>query len=567
VVVCLICILFCIRCGFRYMQSTTVDSWSSTLRVEGRTSSIWGRAATLSRTSFPNNTNLVTPLIPQTGSLTVGEDPHPRAHPSQPREDLLLEGVGVADIVPTVHSQGQSAELVCLTRRVLTEPTAPTPEALERFNNPRLQCMRELSSIRIRERGDIDFEEWLVKFPEHQRRLFAKAYEANKGQPPTKPENFKIFTKGEKDKEATRDGSADLKPRGISSPRDAVKVMTGPAIAKIYRKVRQIWNGINSRVCYASGYTPDELGRITQSFIDKCGGEENVIGLSNDCAVYDSTLENELLETRRIYRNMGMTELTYAWLTETSNRGSTAHGIRYNLGVKMVDGKSVPIRRLRSGEMDTNLIGSIINAKAHESGLPSDMDYLMLVCGDDNLLLARKVVMTPLVISNLQTHLEHLGLRPTPIVSEHRYDWEFCSRLPWYALDPTTGAQRTVWGPKPGRLLTRIGWTLKNPRDLNFKATLLSIKDDVAHIPMLAEYVAHMLPLTRGMEARGREHSELKHVSRPYMPSPLNMRILEQRYQLSEAHCLEFIDALRAVTSLGSVISFPWMEGMFKRDK
>lgn len=557
----------CACCCARYNQNRTMDTWSTSLFHRFETSSINATAAPPSITAFPANPSLVEPLIPDptVGTITVNPDRVERNHPGTANLPMRIGGIVFASPTPAVAEQSQRAELVAITNRVMVDDTEVDPESYEKYRNKDLEARRTLSKIRVHER-ESDFYDWVRKFPESQRTKFIEIYEEVKDTDP-QPLSDNVFNKFEKDKAYTRNGPPKHKPRVVTAVADKVKVMVCPTIAKIASAVRKIWDGRRSKFLYCSGLTPDEIGSVVDDWVESRGGYDVMVGLSNDFKLYDSTLQNELLNSaRQDYLAMGMSKRTLAWLNSSKSQGISTHGVRFKHGEKLVHGKKERRKILASGYPDTNLVGSKINAEAHESGLPPSLDYLMLVCGDDNFLIARRSDLTQEVVDSLLDHLRKLGLQPTPILSQRRCDWEFCSKLFWYATDKQ-GKTVTVLGPKPGRLLTRVGWNLSVPGAANFKGALMGLVQDCNHIPYLREFIARGLELTKGQKARlGSEYQELKHVSRAYDPHPLNMRLINERYGVTETSALEFLAALAAADRVPIVIQFSWLEDMYERD-
>jgi hypothetical protein len=296
-----------------------------------------------------------------------------------------------------------------------------------------------------------------------------------------------------------------------------------------------------------------------------------VVGIWDDCETYDATLGPALLKTRDVvYPAVGVPAEAMAWLHSVDSSGVTAHGVTYKLDemIELPDGTKVKARILFSGEMDTNLIGSLINGKAHSDGLPQDWPWLMFVMGDDNLVLGqRSGYNIAQIATDLRDHLVELGLKPTQGVSIRRCDWEFCSKLLWWGKDRQSGITQTVFGPKPARWLHRIGWTVSSPNAANFRETMVSSSQDVAHIPLLREYVMKGLVLSSHQRRKGSEWSEMKHVSKAYECVPDNYEILFDRYGIDTPDVVEFDRLLTACTSLPCALSIPWIETGAKRDE
>jgi len=563
-------------CVARHQARRTADNWSRTLYTEAVTSHITGSTAQPLLTRFPAYPGLRAPCIPPgCGSVEVGEDPRPPKHPGRVKTPLTLDGIGIAETVPAVPRVDQDAEMTAITLRMLTAQTNVNPDAFARYRDMQGEAARLLMDIRLTGSATMHTD-WInqAKFPLNVRQKFLKAWgKADQGESIPKKGVFNAFVKFEKMKSVGMTDIEGLKTRLINGPPDAVKVAVGPWTARLYSALIDVWDGIKCHVCYASGKTPDEIGRVCDRYAQSVGGWENVVAVWDDCTAYDSTLENELLSTRdTVYPAVGFPRQTMAWMHSVSPVGVTPHGLKYDLGKKTlmdINGKpyDVDMVKLRSGELDTGLIGTIVNALAHESGLPADMSYLMLVCGDDNLVLTRKDTFDEKVAHNLKSHLEALGLKPTQGISERRCDWEFCSKLFWEGRDPKTGVVQTVLGPKPARWLHRIGWTLNGPTEPNFREVMVSASQDVSHIPLLHEYVTKGLELSRNQRSRGRTWSEMKHVSKSYECVQANMSMLYDRYGIGEEQVIEFRTTLRDIIAPGTVISVPWIEAAAKRDE
>jgi hypothetical protein len=577
-------LLLSVMCLARRQQISSARYWGDSLYHEGRTANITGLVNHQVRRTYRANDSLREPLlpVPESARFEIGVDPNPPRRPGVTPEILLLNGAAFSTAVPSVVRDCQEADIVAVTTRLLRPPTVVQRTAYDYFKDYKSnQAGVALSHIKITFNDDVDFNDWVSqpKFNEGTRRRFKAHYDKHKGTHP-RPSIFRSFVKVEKNKTATVDGSPKLKPRMISGPWDAVKVMCGPQVAKIYTRVREVWNGLDCPVLYASGMTPDAIGARCDDFARKMGGWDNLIGVWADCTAYDSTLQNELLSVRELYPQFGMSKLAYAWLLSPRNAGVSKHGVKYSGGKKMAINEvgveeEVELRTLYSGEMDTNLVGSIVNGLASSSALHrigvengTSFQYLLLVCGDDSLILMSKDDWTPSLYEEYKNHLFELGLEPTIGASYNRGDWEFCSKLFWWGVHPVTKVRHTVLGPKPGRLLSRLGWGLSVPGSMNIRAALVSVAGDSAHVPLVNTLVRHLLGVTRGMKEKGKpEYSEIKHVSRVYTDCPENTMLLFGRYGLSAENVREFERVVMEVQSVPCVLNFPTIEGMVRRDE
>lgn len=564
-VVIAVAIAFLVRCCYRRRQKVTLGYWESAGRQE-EAASVLGPIR-YDRVLFPGSTNLVEPLLDHTGTLTVSDVDAPEPEPGTV-DRLHAVGPVVCDVRPNVHEPGAAADISALTNRVLVPALPVDPEALRVLNDPDAAINRFITSIRV-EPHPGDFERWVMqpKFSESVRKTFRQAYEKVKDQPPPGLVKYGAFTKLEKDKWVSLlAGSPALKPRVISAPQPEAKVMTGPYVSRLQKALAQLFNEhllpFGQKIVYASGLRPEQLGAYVDGFVGEYG---ECVAISNDFKCYDSTLRNELLASQEAqYVQCGMDETTLGWLSHESPTVVTRHGVTAT--VESVD-PVTPGRVMRSGQAGTNLTDTMLNARATTTGLPKRMPFLMFVTGDDNTTLIPKSYFSNKIVDDLMEHLKGLGLMPTPIISDRRCDWEFCSRLFWYAIDPTTGSQVTVLGPKPGRLLARLGWRVNSPNSPNFRGVVLSLRDDCAHVPILGPALAALDALSANQRAYfGREWEEIRHVGLRFQPCPENRRLVEERYGLTDVAVAKIVSQYTSLTSLRTVIKCEELDAMFQRD-
>ena len=114
----------------------------------------------------------------------------------------------------------------------------------------------------------------------------------------------------------------------------------------------------------------------------------------------------------------------------------------------------------------------------------------MLVQGDDNLIVVRGR-MTDLekfeAKNELIRYYLNLGLVVKLKISCEWHEVEFCSSLFW----PTNDG--FVLGPKIGRRLPKIGFSLRKLSEGQVKGMMLGCSKEMRHIPVLREYVKYCL--------------------------------------------------------------------------
>jgi hypothetical protein len=118
----------------------------------------------------------------------------------------------------------------------------------------------------------------------------------------------------------------------------------------------------------------------------------------------------------------------------------------------------------------------------------------VMVCGDDNLVTGS----TALCNVDVSTFAARMGITLKVQKRDKLCDVKFLSRMFWPTTDEC-GNSTYVLGPCPGRFISRLGWDVhmvsKKQRPALFKGILLGYQKEVAHVPVLGEYVNHLLEL------------------------------------------------------------------------
>lgn len=392
--------------------------------------------------------------------------------------------------------------------------------------------------------------------------------------------------------------STGTKPRLINAPPIEDKAILSPLISQIQRDVESKWTGCDGEpIMYCSGYTTDSIGARVDEFIEQAGGEDKVVGINVDFSTYDVTLKIELQDImfRQVYKGKyGMTDSELTWLTHIRFRGKTPHGVRfegvryfhdegeYNAfveeyasqykfkhWVERVDGVfvrgCVEDFEMASGRADTNLMDSLVNAATYVGTL-NGVTYLLLICGDDGFLLMLKSDLH--LLNTILSFQKDLGLIPEPHVCASRAEWEFCSKLFWYAVDPKSGRTVTVLGQKPGRGIVRLGSVITAAGAQNIAKSAKDVLDNNYHVPFLSTWAKKTSELCKagGVKPRGYEYQVLR-ASKRYNPSPLNWALTEARYGLGEVSDNELRRVLDPVSSLATTVVWAPLSAMAERDR
>jgi hypothetical protein len=404
-------------------------------------------------------------------------------------------------------------------------------------------------------------------------------------------------------KPLTMDGQMPIKPRIIAPPSDAAKVLTAPSASQFYNRCVKVWDGLGQPILYASGRTTDEIGKVLDTWIAEFGGEDKVVGMTFDCSDYDSTLRHaQQFVVCELYRLAGFTDNVIGWFFETVVKGVTPHGVKYDMGatytfdkeddmlwftgwLKTIQWDYTVVEEVGpqgerswflelcefmmcSGRMDTNLMDTLFNAIAFFSYCyETKVDVRMMVCGDDNFSIMRSTECSDIWFNGLEAHLKMLGLEAVGSKSTSRHDWEFCSKLFWFGIDPATGQSQTVLGPKPGRAMTRMGITLSVPRAANIAATAISLKKDAHHVPFIRVVAERTYELCRQAKLRpsGRQWEGLR-ASKSYDLDPRNFSLCVDRYGLDRTAESDLTSVLAQCNTLPQFYHWEPIADMALRD-
>lgn len=518
------------------------------------------------------------------------------AHPPPDRAFKERELLNVAGLVPqqasvNVLSSNQEVEASFLGNRLFSKDIRLSDDAYSAIKGWFDSLYEVAGHVPIDfSRGG--FLSWLSaqrkKFPSTVIKKWEEV-EASIGQEYWAPlRKARTFTKIEKSaKYVTVDGQKPIKPRGISPPSDEHKVVCGPIISQLYRAMCKFFSfhpGNTSNTIYCSGVSTDEIGSCVDEFLDR---HPDAIGVALDCSNYDASLELPLqLSYLNYLEKLGFSPGHIRLLMETPVEGFTASGLefkavsflgrdkRYYEDVKaFFDKIEWPYKefeehmeyktiKMWSGRMDTNLCDSLILTGINETFLDQHhiSEYLLLICGDDMFLLVPPRSWSDVIFDKLQDWYKEFGMFPEGTATADRSQWEFCSKLFWWGINPETRREQTVLGPKVGRTLARFGYTVAIPNETNIAGAALSLRIDAGHVPFVRCLAQRTYEICRDMKMKvkmGRREWEPMHASRTFELSKRNYEICEKRYNLSSDMETHFDNQLQTISVIPAFFSFP----------
>jgi len=493
-------------------RSYVTSNWTQSLASEeSPTSPLLGNGTVMQRnTPIPGSRYIRPPLEEVQGRLSLGAT---RERTSEP-DRMLVSGIVSDGAVPLALATTQAAELSAVTNRVLAPRNNPDETCLkayqEAFGRP------EFTSV---EKGvdtsQVAVMKWLNKLRDSYPAVYItnllECWKQYQGAMPP-PAATKGFLKIEKSGQTIGvDGGKSTKPRLIQPPEDLDKVVTGPVVWQMYDRVRDAWDGVKCGVLYATGRSLAYVGERVQAFIDKWSPTGKIVAWSVDMASYDSTLGLHMQEPAfAFYKTLGMPTWMIEWIMRTRSRGVTPNGVKYTptrvwgpfgdekeaetfanefrkkkfkvYGVRFHKHEQcwyveIEDYQMVSGRMDTNLTDTVCLVAALLSVMRPEIPYLLLACGDDGFLMIREEDKG--VIDDIAQQCRGLGLKPEGVVSDRRSDWEFCSKLFWYAKDEK-GNDITVLGSKPFRGIARMGVNTTLPGAANAAASAQAVVLTVA---------------------------------------------------------------------------------------
>jgi hypothetical protein len=328
-----------------------------------------------------------------------------------------------------------------------------------------------------------DFANWNAKFDTNKQRKHVVAWEDLK----TTPLNKKDFVRKQFVKrELTMKGGEspeEFDPRSILACTDRLNVSLGPFVAKASAQLKEKWNP-HSRICYSAGMTAEEIGEWRAQF-----GDEKVTILETDEKRYDSHQDkNAYRATSRLNKRMGIDQhgdASFAYTANKQTAGWSSAGVRFKVDDIM-----------GTGIANTSYGNSYLNALKIAFALSrfGITDFYILVHGDDSLVVIRGHYSVSF-LSNLRGGFlsiqRSLGFETKLKISTEWSQVEYCSSLFW----PVEGGY--VLGPKIGKRLPKIGFSLTKLDEGEVKGMLLGLSVEAGFVPVLRVYAKHQLSLLK----------------------------------------------------------------------
>jgi len=389
--------------------------------------------------------------------------------------------------IPVVPYASLNNETIAVVNRALMKVPEEEAVAWSFVKNtakkwlPRFRCESENVD------EELDFEEWNSRFPQAKQARHRNAW-FNLQEAGFEPKHavFNLFVK----RELTLKGGSefeDFDPRAIQGTTDEANAALGPFMRKFGKRLAEIWSEVDD-IWYTSGATGEDLGRWRGQF-----GDDDVTILEIDQSRYDAHMGSEAHELEQeFYEEYGIGLYAFArdvYEAQFFTRGYSSKGIKYR--VKYTTKSGVPYTSCGNSLIN----GLVMSTILRKLGIKH---YKMLVLGDDNLIVIRGIIAgreLDRIINAFKVVNNSLGFS-VKIKSHHSWaNAEFCSSIFW----PVQGG--FVLGPKIGRQLPKLGFSLRALSDPDVKGMMLGWKKQVKYIPVLRQYVALQLKMLGGVAA------------------------------------------------------------------
>jgi hypothetical protein len=397
-------------------------------------------------------------------------DPKPQFHPIC---------TTFSNYIPVVPCSSVNNETVSLANRALMTVPEPDEESWKAVMESLDLSWCEPMACDLEK----DFESWNSKFDNNKRRNHEEAWESLKNTPLTKKDFIrKQFVK----RELTMKGGSEpqeFDPRSIQANSDRLNVSLGPFVAKATEQLKTAWS-TDSRICYTAGMTAEEIGAWRGQF-----GSEDVTIIECDETRYDAHQGRYAYQLAwKLCAAMGIDnhgDAAFALTSMEHIRGWSSHGVVYNVSYTMT-----------SGSPTTSFSNSFLNGTKTAFVLErmGFQHFKMLVHGDDSLIVIPGHLSAPakLRLERKFAQYQHsLGFATKMKISESWSQVEYCSSLFW----PTEDGY--VLGPKIGKRLPKIGFSLRALKPGEVKGMLLGLQIEAGFVPVIRVYAKHQLSLMR----------------------------------------------------------------------
>jgi hypothetical protein len=387
--------------------------------------------------------------------------------------------------IPLVPHASLNNESVAIVNRALMEVPKAEDSAWDEFDATAEEFIEKFEPI-SNHHVDKDFKDWNMRFGKTRAAEQAKAWESLQSEPLNEKD---LMRKAMAKRELTMKGGEspeEFDPRAIQGGTHRLNAAYGPFMHKVADQMHEIFglpkDFTGEHIVYTGGLTSEEIGSIRAFF-----GNEDVTLIWEDESRYDCHQERRAYKAwRKVEKKCNIGEYGQANAGAKSMKkvyGYTHKGVKYSVAFTMT-----------SGSPSTSSRNSYINAVKTINRLRAAgfKDYIVLVHGDDNLIVLRghfSIDRINAFKDDVITFNKRLGFETKFGWSQHWSDAEYCSSLFWPVEDGF------VLGPKIGKRMPKIGFSLKQLKPGEVKGMLLGCNIECGYVPVLGSFVRHQLRL------------------------------------------------------------------------
>jgi len=478
---------------------------------------------------------------------------------------------------PLAFASNQHNEEQALYARVLANTIEPKPNELAACLD---WCKREMRSLfpRMFSIQSIPFPVYIMRSNASRsvKAILRRTYEElqsagldeNSHLSPKQLASFTTrssFVKVENNLYQSPMGVNDKAPRLIQGATPQFICLVGPWVMACQDLLKRRWN-IKNMMCFTSGISSEKLA----DYVENADGPiiEDDLG-KFDCSIRKPWCEFEVWLCKKFGAPRAVLDLMWA---NIKTHGYTHHGWFY---------KCAGTRK--SGDPYTSLMNSIINGLSHlylyckwtgKSVRDASSSIKMLLQGDDNLLRHRECVVFP-----WQEGMATLGFDSAAQYRSNLEEAEFCSnRL--YPVWRTETERGYVFGPKPGKVLAKLGYIINPPKNVRpavmMRGVALGLQKNCNHIPPLKVVIDRILSLTSTVVVTEKEQRAVSLYQAKFNDHTIKMRhcyesnvevdlaIYNQYYwdQRMQSDFTVTVNLLR----LGEAYADPFADLLFDRD-
>lgn len=493
-----------------------------------------------------------TTMPAQDGSARLMIGPDNMKHPIPP--SCILSLICLGPFIPTTARNDLEAFTTGWKVRIARAVPEPEDGAWEFYtrltHDPR--CVLHKLRLPIMVVNQDGLNAWLLRFPEAMRDVYMAALRELETRD-LRDDDLRggAMVKAEKQGFCAPIGPPDLDPRLVIAYKPIRQVCTGPwdwHAAKYYREVFNVKS--DSPAVWVNGRdaTAEAFGRWYDHALASVVNEPSHKIYYGDHSKFEAHRSEGAFDYAKDLMFAGISNARYRRCREGSwvlKGRAQRHNVRYEVEFKLGSGGT----ETSIDSFQRNLTGLV-----HVFGEPNPGRTYFAVNGDDWLVITTSVMEE----TTFHERMLELGFESSFVEARSSWDVEFCQTVPY----PCGG--HTVWGPKIGRVLSRLPFSLKGNK-LDPVGIALGMQTSCHHIPFLSDYLNHILRLSPETTPIKYDHhiaSEYEHDS-----DESTWAFVQHRYGLTPQDLQDFNAIMSEVDSLGSMTRWEWLEALIKTDE